>query len=111
MANKWEIGWYPDPFWDDSGESIVGKIGLTDEYYLQPPNYSETQVEFFVKNDLSIVIDEIHEDDNGEWKGIPKYIESQIKREAKQIFKARNNEEFKTLMRAGEIKIKYLLAD
>ena len=109
MANKWQVGWYPEPFWDDGSGGIVGKVEATDEHY-ESAN-CEAQAEFIVMPDYQILITEVHDDDDGDWRGMPQYIETQIKREAKQIFKARNNEEFKTLMRAGKIKIKYLFAD
>lgn len=109
MANKWHVGWYPEPFWDDGSGGIVGKVEATDEYY-ESAN-CEAQIEFIVTPGYQIEITEVHDDVDGDWTGMPKYIENQIKREAKQIFKARNNEEFKTLFKAGKIKIKYLFSD
>lgn len=85
MGKKWQVSWYEDPLWSDG--SLAGKVELTDEHYIQPPNYGEAQVEFFVDKELNIRIDEVHDDEAGEWKGMPKYIEAQIKREAKHIFK------------------------
>lgn len=111
MTNKWQIGWYPEPFWDDGSGGIVGKVETSDEYSESVNGICEAQVEFIVTPDLKIIIDEVHDDDDGDWTGMPKYIENQIKREAKQIFKSSNNEEFKTLFKAGEIKIKRLLSD
>lgn len=107
MTKKWQVGWYDNPFFDNG--LIAGKIETSDEYCAIDNGICEAQVEFFVTPNIEIRIDEIHDDVDGDWKGMPKYIESQIKREAKQIFKARNNEEFRTLMQAGKIKIKYLM--
>lgn len=85
MGKKWQVTWYDDPYWPDG--TLAGKVELTEEYYIQPPNYSEAQAEFFVNDKLEIRIDEVHDDESGDWKGMPKYIEVQIKRDAKRLFK------------------------
>ena len=104
MTRKWRVLWYGDPYWGDG--NLTGKIEISDEMYDSVCISDEPQVEFFVSPDLKIIIDEIHDDDEGHWKGMPKYIESQIKREAKQLFKAKNVNELHQLMQVGKVKVK-----
>lgn len=104
---KWQVSWYTDPFWEDG--TLAGKVEISDECYDSVCIMDEPQAEFFVLPNLEIVVDDVHDDDEGHWKGMPKYIERQIKREARLIFKAHNNEEFRAMMRTGKIKVENVL--